>query len=312
MRRWTSEEIETLKRDYPTVPTKELAQVLGRSIKSVHMKAKRLRLHKIGRPGWRANPCYKYERRKHPLLPLTPKTAYAVGFILADGSINDWRVKLANTNPIILAKVRNALGFSHTLRLERKGPHDYFQVTITNKALASELRTIGILPNKSLTARLPNVPDELFNHFLRGYFDGDGTAKYTPRHGLTVRFVSGSCMLLEELAERLHRLLGVRLAPVCHDRGRPTANRLCYNCRDAERLGDYMYRDAGDLFIPKKRLPFMQYATRRRRNKLTIHDVEEIRHLAANGESAASIAKRFSVSNSLIRLILAGKRWVNK
>lgn len=301
-----------LQRDYPTVPTITLARALGRSRRAVWMKAQKLGLRKIGKPGYRVPESrYRYERRKYPLLPLTKATAYAVGFILADGWVGEDRIKLSNKNPLILAKVRNALGFSHRLKCEEKGPYDIFTITITNKALAKELQAIGITHDKSWTARLPEVPDELFSHFLRGYFDGDGSARYT-RKGLTVRFVSGSRQLLIELAERLHRLVGVRLAPIYQDKGRPNANRLCYNGEDAARLGEYMYQDAGDLFIQRKRVPFTQYATRPTKRKLTRADAEEIRRLAASGEPAARIAKRFSVSDSLVRLIIAGKRWVNK
>src|SRR5690606_29312735 len=98
-------------------------------------------------------------------------------------------------------------------------------------------------------------------------------------------------------------------APIYQDKGRPNANRLCYNGEDAARLGEYMYQDAGDLFIQRKRVPFTQYATRPTKRKLTRADAEEIRRLAASGEPAARIAKRFSVSDSLVRLIIAGKRW---
>jgi len=310
MHKWTSEEIAILQRDYPTVPTITLARALGRSRRAVWMKAQKLGLRKIGKPGYRVPESrYRYERRKYPLLPLTKATAYAVGFILADGWVGEDRIKLSNKNPLILAKVRNALGFSHSLKLERKGPHDIFTVTITNKVLAGELRALGIPHDKSWTARLPEIPDELFNHFLRGYFDGDGTARYSRRGGLQLRFVSGSRLLLIDLAEHLHRILGIPVGLVQHDRDRPTANRLYYNGPTAAAIGEYMYRDAGDLFIPRKRLPFTDYASRQTSRKLTRQDAEEIRRLAASGEPAARIAKRFSVSDSLVRLIIAGKRW---
>ena len=75
-----------LQRDYPTVPTITLARALGRSRRAVWVKAQKLGLRKIGKPGYRVPESrYRYERRKYPLLPLTKATAYAVGFILADG-----------------------------------------------------------------------------------------------------------------------------------------------------------------------------------------------------------------------------------
>lgn len=312
VRKWTADEIAVLKRDYPTVPTSDLAQRLNRSERAVQVKATRLGLRKIGRPGFRPSESrFRYERKGDTLLPLTKEKAYAVGFILADGWVGDDRVQISNKNAIILAKVRNILGFSHTLKLGRKGPHDIFTVTICDKRLATELRSLGIPHDKSWTATLPLIPDDLFGHFLRGYFDGDGNARYTYHGGLQVRFVSGSRVLLLELAERIHLLLGLHVPPVTHDRGRPNANRLCYAGEAAALIGEYMYRNAGDLFIPRKRQPFIQYASRPTKRKLTRADAEEIRRLAASGMPAARIAERFSVSISLIRLIIAGKRWSN-
>ena len=42
--------------------------------------------------------------------------------------------------------------------------------------MASRLRKIGLYPNKSLTIdKLPNIDKKLMRHFIRGYFDGDGS-----------------------------------------------------------------------------------------------------------------------------------------
>lgn len=42
--------------------------------------------------------------------------------------------------------------------------------------MADRLREIGLYPNKSLTIdKIPNIKNELLRHFIRGYFDGDGS-----------------------------------------------------------------------------------------------------------------------------------------
>lgn len=42
--------------------------------------------------------------------------------------------------------------------------------------MASRLRKIGLYPNKSLTIdKLPSIDKKLIRHFIRGYFDGDGS-----------------------------------------------------------------------------------------------------------------------------------------
>jgi len=52
--------------------------------------------------------------------------------------------------------------------------------------MAKRLREIGLYPNKSLTVSdLPNIKEDLYRHFVRGYFDGDGSiilSKHTSYH----------------------------------------------------------------------------------------------------------------------------------
>ena len=48
----------------------------------------------------------------------------------------------------------------------------------------------GCVPNKSLILTFPNkhqVPENLINHFIRGYFDGDGSINYGIRERYSVR-----------------------------------------------------------------------------------------------------------------------------
>ena len=48
----------------------------------------------------------------------------------------------------------------------------------------------GCIPNKSLVLTFPNkhqVPENLINHFIRGYFDGDGSINYEIREKYSVR-----------------------------------------------------------------------------------------------------------------------------
>ena len=48
----------------------------------------------------------------------------------------------------------------------------------------------GCVPRKSLILTFPNtnqVPENLINHFIRGYFDGDGSISYGIRERYSVR-----------------------------------------------------------------------------------------------------------------------------
>lgn len=45
---------------------------------------------------------------------------------------------------------------------------------LNQKKMVRDLLELGILPRKSLNLRFPDIPDQHLNHFIGGYFDGDG------------------------------------------------------------------------------------------------------------------------------------------
>lgn len=53
-----------------------------------------------------------------------------------------------------------------------------YRISIYSKELSDDLTKLGCFQNKSLELKFPTnkqVPDKLIHHFMRGYFDGDGS-----------------------------------------------------------------------------------------------------------------------------------------
>ena len=160
LRRWTKKEIQFLTANYPTVPTYLIADELNRSLSSVQNRAHKMKLKKDGWvPRRPAKVRRKYDVNENALKSLDKRTAYAIGFILADGWVGKDRIGLSNNSPLVLANVRTILGCSHKLNLEHKGPFSLYTVTITNKALAKAFADLGFTSNKSLDGRLPSIPN---------------------------------------------------------------------------------------------------------------------------------------------------------
>ena len=119
-----------------------------------------------------------------------------------------------------------------------------------------------LLQTRILTAKLPSISDDLFPHFLRGYFDGDGSSRYGKQTGLVMKFTSGSKLLLEGIRERIISLLGITGSEIKSDKGKANAWRLYYCGKKALDIGNAMYNNADDLYIPKKKDSFSAYANR--------------------------------------------------
>lgn len=264
---WAPEQVALLRELYPTTQTGDLAKLLHRTPKRVQAKAAELGLHKTVRVRHpRPEHLRLYRVNEQAFTCLTPEMAYVLGFILADGCVyvtktNGKILRISSMDAPILEKIRDILQSNHPIDM------NYCPVpAIVNNNLVDGLMALGITPNKSLTATLPSIPDELFPHLLRGYFDGDGYVRYGLRQGLTVKFTSGSRILLEQVAERISSNFHLPSRPITNDKGHPTAMRLYYHGSTALRLAGVMYEDAGDLYLPRKRDVFEHYRNVRTRS----------------------------------------------
>ena len=134
----------------------------------------------------------------------TEQKAYWLGFIYADGCVKNYSkdkegrqrkkyslsIELAEKDKEHLIKFAKAicLNFEESMLYSRKRKICYdhldeersykmsaFQVC--SKKIVEDLIKLGCVPNKSLILKFPSekqVPKNLWMHFIRGYFDGDG------------------------------------------------------------------------------------------------------------------------------------------
>eukprot|EP01084_Bolivina_argentea_P084284 152464_1 len=124
--------------------------------------------------------------------------AYWLGFLFADGCIyasgSNYRVKLTLKciDHSHVEKFKNALLSSYHLGLAKTNHQTCCAVhSIYDNLLALDLIRLGCIPKKSLILEWPNnIPDEYVNHFVRGYFDGDGCISFRKNNAtLTVTFI---------------------------------------------------------------------------------------------------------------------------
>ncbi|KPU43444.1 hypothetical protein OXPF_28850 [Oxobacter pfennigii] len=113
----------------------------------------------------------------------TERKAYILGLIYADGYVGDEHfnnIVLQLKDRELIQKVADEIEYDGEIRISKKGGFKNSQVghvlNFSSKQMADDLRRIGLYPNKSLTvSNLPNIEESLIRHFIRGYFDGDGS-----------------------------------------------------------------------------------------------------------------------------------------
>ncbi|MEA1904416.1 MAG: hypothetical protein U9M97_00845 [Candidatus Hadarchaeota archaeon] len=176
---WTEDEINNLIESYPDTPWQQMAKILPRRSRcAMHNKAQVLGLRKsrVGRgyPNVDENFFQNW----------SPEMAYSLGVIAADGYVylNRFRKRyclgLTSKDLDWLQEIKREMKAEHTIRecvvRLQSGAHMVFKFEIESKKMVRDLLELGILPRKSLNLRFPDIPDQHLNHFIRGYFDGDG------------------------------------------------------------------------------------------------------------------------------------------
>lgn len=115
----------------------------------------------------------------------TEEKAYWLGFISADGFINSkserWGVTLSADDKNHLEKLKESLDSTHPVNIfavnKEKGYYSS-RLHICSKQMKNDLISNGVLENKTEYMKFPSeeqVPQSLIRHYMRGYFDGDGS-----------------------------------------------------------------------------------------------------------------------------------------
>ena len=111
----------------------------------------------------------------------TEDKAYFLGLIAADGCVlskyNIVDISLHHKDGYLLEKLSEFLCYGKNIvKIYKHKNGDYqSRLTICHKKIKQDLINLEIIPKKSLILKLTKkIPDDLFHHFVRGYFDGDG------------------------------------------------------------------------------------------------------------------------------------------
>ncbi len=148
------------------------------------------------------------------------------------------------------AKVRE-----RTVRLNDKDCIAY-RVAISSKKIANDLIKQGCVQAKSLILEWPKyVPDSLIHHFIRGYFDGDGTVGiYKLKNGNTSYSfrIMGTKPFLNSLMNMLYLKLGFSKVKLL---ARNNCKALTYTKGGKTsfiKFKDFIYHDA-TIFLKRKK-----------------------------------------------------------
>lgn len=205
----------------------------------------------------------------------TEHKAYWLGFISADGCIRKddkkgknggWTLRLElkiNDKYILeeLVKDLNSTAKIGEYKQERTGfktKHNCY-VTFYSKKLCQDLIKLGVIPNKTfLMKELPKVPENLKHHFIRGYFDGNGTIYKDTKNANQPR--SGFCGtydIINSTQKEISSATDILPKKVYKD---PNSNscHITYGVRETKKLCEWIYKDA-TIYLKRKHDIYKNY-----------------------------------------------------
>lgn len=199
----------------------------------------------------------------------TPNKAYIIGLLYADGcnmtDKHEVTISLQERDKHILEQIKNELRYDGPLRFidyNTKNPNhqNQYKLDITNKHISESLNKLGVWKNKSLILEWPEWLDKkLYSHFVRGYFDGDGSLYFDRSNNATVSFVSTE-MFLNRLQEIVKRQLDINLYMYDrNDKYKSVTKESKINSQQGIKVFlDWIYRDA-DLMLYRKHDKYQQF-----------------------------------------------------
>lgn len=115
-------------------------------------------------------------------------SAYWLGFMYADGCIQkqnkygeqEFKIAIRDTDLELLEKFKQDIQSTYPIRYDNsKGKeHSLVIQSLRSQKTVEDLKKLGCVENKSLILTFPTeeqVPKKYLHHFIRGYFDGDGS-----------------------------------------------------------------------------------------------------------------------------------------
>lgn len=196
---------------------------------------------------------YKYNKQFFNNID-TEEKAYWAGFIAADGNIRKdflkMRIELNIQDYSHLEKFRKSIEGNNPIRESIRLNNHSCYIDVNCKEFCLALNKLGITPKKSLTLKInfDLIPKELRRHFIRGYFDGDGSINNYQRENKNyleweISFISSEKFLtqiLEELDKK-------RNFYSCGNNFR-----ICFKAKeDIKDILNYLYKDA-TIYMDRK------------------------------------------------------------
>lgn len=224
---------------------------------------------------------YKYKINKNFFKTWSKEMAWVLGFICADGSVSVLprnggvlSIGLAEKDLELLNQINFLMDSNYPIRKKTTNKNTVaYRLDITVREIVDDLMNLGVCPNKSLNLEWIDVPEDYVWHFIRGYYDGDGSIFYG--NGYKNKNGKTKIQLRTSVLGTKKFLIGIKnefiknypnYNPKIQDRSHNGYHRLeISGTNSALALCNLLYKDSNELTrLNRKYEKYLNYLPRRR------------------------------------------------
>ena len=203
----------------------------------------------------------------------TEEKAYWLGFLFADGYIrerksgNSLEMKLSIKDKNHLELFRKSINSNHKIieafsNVKYKGgisSSHMCHLAIYSSKLVNSVKQQGIHSRKTFTINKPKISDTLINHFIRGYFDGDGSFSFNIKNKNKVtQLVTASENFKKFIVDTLKN---IGIDTFIYSK----INVTIRNTEGCLKFYDYIYKDS-TIFLKRKKEKYDEFRNYHRKN----------------------------------------------
>lgn len=204
---WSNEELTFLRNGIGKLTYKQMGVVIERSPASIQSKVRYLPIQQKVK---------KHDVNSAFFQTWSEDMAYVLGFIAADGNIcrtgRAHMLQVACDDKDVIEKIKCAMSYKGSIREKyRANGKTSYSLRISDQIIFKDLENFGVTVRKSLTFTPKRIMKRFIRHFIRGYFDGDGSVtlrNYNGSNSLRVYFYSASLNMAIFLQENMVNILG--------------------------------------------------------------------------------------------------------
>lgn len=218
--------------------------------------------------------------------------AYWLGFLYADGNIcikntgqYTIQCQLTESDSDHLEKLKNFFETDIPLYHRKSSNKTYNSkasktFAINSKIIFNDLVKFGCIPDKTLLLTFPTfLSEELLPHFIRGYFDGDGSVYKINTKSKYKKINLGFDILgTEDFIINIHIILNLLLDSKCNPKSELRSKHKIYyyknalNLKKSEILYNYLYNNS-TVYLDRKKEKFEEIINLQKQN---IQDVQRL------------------------------------